>query len=147
MEKQLKDYLHLFLGCQIQYPDNARDRTITAKFTGFSREDGVETTYNGQTQENKAIGDYLAWKENGYHNANAFHIKPILRPLSSMTRGESLVIFKADRVHLYNDPQRKAADLFLFTPHEFKILLEMGFDVFDLIADGLAIDETKIPRP
>jgi hypothetical protein len=87
--KNLKDYIHLYIGCLVQYPDT--DGTlITAKLTGVTEGDGVETTYlEVQKHEHgETVGDLLAWKSNGNHNSDALHLKLVLRPLDSMTDDE-----------------------------------------------------------
>jgi hypothetical protein len=87
--KNLKDYIHLYIGCLVQYPDT--DGTlITAKLTGVTEGDGVETTYlEVQKHEHgETHGDYLSWKSNGNHNSDALHLRLVLRPLDSMTDDE-----------------------------------------------------------
>lgn len=87
-EKNIKDYLHLYIGCKIQYPDTDGSMII-AKLTGVSCGDGVETTYIEQQLPGKAIGDYLSWEPNGHHKSDALHLKPLLRPISDMTEEEA----------------------------------------------------------
>jgi hypothetical protein len=150
--KSIKDYLHLYLGCEVQYPD-PNGKMITAKFTGFSRTDGVETTYKKKPKAGEAVGDYLSWEANGYHNANALHLKPILRPLSSMTEEEcyeASVISGKRRVYMprYWAGEGSARYMYMTPEQCFKLthyLLSRSFDLFDLIHSGLAIDGSLTP--
>lgn len=57
--KNIKDYLHLYIGCKVSYTGMANNRTLTVKWLGGLLE------------------------ANGWQN-----IKPILRPLSDMTEEE-----------------------------------------------------------
>lgn len=137
MAKDIKDYLHLYLGCDVQYPDTDR-KLMVAKFTGFSRADGIETTYKKKRKAGKAVGDYLSWKPNGHHNCDANHLKPILRKLSSITEEE------CDNLDWYYRGtnggliEHRAIDL---TPEQVRYLLSRGFDLFGLIDLGLAIEK------
>jgi hypothetical protein len=138
MKKNIKDYLHLYLGCEVEYPDT--DGTpMRAIFTGFSRADGIETTYKKKPKKGEALGDYLSWKPNGYHNSNATKIKPILRPLSDMTKKEM-----AEYNKLYETLFNMADGINQIRQHAAcdHYLLSKGFDLFGLIEAGLAIDKT-----
>jgi hypothetical protein len=68
-------------------------------------------------------------------------IKPILRPLSSMMPKELIQIEKI----LPSDDSiddENAVEMFRSTGLMAKKLLEMHFDLFDLIEEGLALDAT-----
>lgn len=106
MRKDIKDYLHLYLGC------DAVDHT------------GWKTT--------------VEWSDIGYPD----QIKQlILRPLSDITEKEveDLRFNMPGGVTVPND--RQALDI---TPHQVKYLLSLGFDLFNLIDEGLAIDKTTL---
>jgi hypothetical protein len=124
----LRDLLHFYIGCQVEYP-STDGRLIRATLTGVSRCDGVETTY--KRKKNGCSGDYLAWKENGYHDANAFNVKPILKRTTNMTDAE----VKGMSFKQYPDFENK-----MFTPEQTIYLLKNGFDLFGLIDAGLAIE-------
>lgn len=72
----------MYLGCDVAYPD-LNGKIIRATLTGVSRCDGLETTY--KRKRNNCSGDYLAFKENGAHNCNAFNCQLILTPLSEIS--------------------------------------------------------------
>ncbi len=145
---QLRDVLHLYLNCDVQYPDSSGGIVI-AKFTGFSREDGIETTYKTKVKKGDAVGDYLSWKPSSYHSCDANHLKPILRPLSSMTEEEKHEFFKLQ----YGDDEKynerlvgfamggKSGTYTLF-PETFQYLLSKGFDLFNLIPSHQALEKT-----
>ena len=124
----LKDVLHFYIGCEVEYP-NTDGKPTRATLTGISRLDGVETTY--KRKKDGCIGDYLSWKENGYHDANAFNVKPILKRTTNMTDAE----IKAMPFKQYPDFEHK-----IFTPEQTIYLLKDGFDLFGLIDAGLAIE-------
>lgn len=182
MKLEIKDYLHLYLGCDIQYP-NTDGKLMIAKMTGFSRADGVETTYKKKRfKKGEAVGDYLSWKANGHHNCNANYIKLVLRPIKNMTEEErkelwrlvfsfgnilgeraldftGITSFKhestyyhrprhimmqgVERLAIENDGTVWAdCDLqkWRYNQHEVtRWLLSKGFDLFNLIDQGLAI--------
>jgi hypothetical protein len=61
--------------------------------------------------------------------------RPILRPLSDMTDEE--------RVYLGFSAMIK--DEIIWTPEKYRYAISRGFDLFNLINEGLAIDKTKQP--
>lgn len=156
--KTLKDYAHLYLGCDIQYPDT--DGTIiTAKLTGTTNGDGLETTYfevQKNTSGSPTVGDYLSWEPNGHHNSNALHVKLILRPLSDMTQEEGRKYVELRGYEAINSVTILAGGI-EFThpgmntyisfennkPEQFAFLLSNGFDIFGLIEAGLAVSKTE----
>lgn len=184
--KDIKDYLHLYIGCEVQYPD-IDGSTVIAKLTGMTNGDGIETTYLETQRGEDMVGDYLAWKENGNHHSNAFNLKLLLRPLSDMTEEEAieigeLVIGKYDSVKFRVDKNLSTSGEFrywkvhkehrgygksltidengevdvydrhddgshtIYIKQHFvtKYLLSKGFDLFNLINDGLALDKTNL---
>lgn len=121
----LQDYIHFYIGCDIQYPDMHREgKFIVAKLTGVSRADGIETTY--KRAKDGCKGDYLSWKSNGHHNCDALHAKLVLTPISKVSEADH-----------YNAPRE---DGYITTSAEIcKYYCEKGYDVFGLIEAGLAI--------
>ncbi len=158
---KLKDVLHFYLHCDVQYPDSS-GKMVIARFTGFSREDGIETTYKEKQKIGMAPGDYLSWKPNKWHNCDANHLKPILRKLSSMTQDEARELFKIVfplkelmPIIEYNDVEkmwvsvtripfghRVAVQLDYGSAEQFQFLLSKGFDLFSLIESGQALERT-----
>jgi hypothetical protein len=165
--KSIKDYLHLYLGCEVEYP-NTDGKHIRAILSYVGRND-IETTYKrtrSSVSGSKIKGDYLSWKSNGWHNCDALRVKPILRPLSSMTEEEAkdiatiyfkpfddksfsfsisscgLVRIKYHHASLLYGGTSPIGD---YTPEIFTYLLSKSFDLFDLIPSGLAIDGSLTP--
>lgn len=68
-------------------------------------------------------------------------VKPILRPLSDMTESEwaelEEITWRAPSHVILGEPRCVHA-------HTLARAIEMGFDVFNLIPAGLAIDKTKL---
>lgn len=142
MNKDIKDYLHLYLGC------NAKVDT--------SKPDCLLIT--GEIIEIDSLCiDYCI-------HGNLATVLPILRPLSNMTGKEVIELF-----HLsYNDANyqfeefqkvdnnefgwrarnQNGMECFVpansFKPEVFQWLLSKHFDLFGLIESNLALDKTKI---
>lgn len=89
MEKLTAQIAAMYLGCEVQYPDTD-GRKVKAKLTGVSMSDGLETTY--KRKRGNCKGDYLAFKENGHHNTNAFNCKLILKPLNTISDEDAIGI-------------------------------------------------------
>lgn len=112
--KNIKDYLHLYLGC-----DTDKGKLI-----------GIEL--------NKAI---CMMNDLSIVEGNIYNLKPILRPLSDMTEEEEKEMFATqDDVKLEGFPQiLLKAD----SGETFRYMLSKGFDLFDLIDAGLAIKKSS----
>jgi hypothetical protein len=148
MEKNIKDYLHLYLGCKVREVMSLGDDEYTLT--------KLSLAYHAIREGNK--------------------IFPILRPLSDMTEEEAKIYFGIsesaevykknmyddhseflyrweDRRRKYNTSDGMAhsavgiahncenADM---TPTQFLFLLSKHFDLFGLIEAGLAIDATTL---
>lgn len=120
---EIKDYLHLYLGCKVEYDDRI----------------GIIHQYYlpaGKYMEGKVW--FCSLEEDGNPEMScsvaADKVKPILRPLSDMT-GEERSTAKelSNGTFLY----RTCAETTQF-------LLSKHFDIFGLIESGLAIDKTKL---
>jgi hypothetical protein len=116
MAKEIKDYLHLYIGCRVRYTGMANDRILTATWLGSL----IKTN---------------AWQ----------NIKPILRPLPTMTKKEAkkngfwstihnMIVGVNERHVRYN----------LYSAKQIIWLLSEGFDIFGLIESGLAIDKNEL---
>lgn len=122
--KEIKDYLHLYLGCQVLIVSNG----ITNKL--------VVSSKNHNQEISLAV-------------ACGLNVKPILRPLSSMT-GEEFNEFK---VLCDNDFSKMVVIESVSKDGDFTRLchqatsqaymLSKHFDLFGLIELGLAIDATN----
>lgn len=125
MKKDIKDYLHLYLGCECMTEDGRRGR-----FSGF---DVVEKNYSivmitVRFSDDPLDHDWTVLND----NEECDRIKLILRPLSDMTEDE-----KTEEYKIGLDPGIE---------EQFRWLLSKGFDLFGLIEAGLAIDKTTLKQ-
>jgi len=138
--KDIKDYLHLYLGCDVE-ADSLSDNT-------------KRFVYKLTPSRLRSILEY-----NNYDNS-----KPILRNLSDMTKDEIIHFFllkgldyskvtnRTSIMDNFIQIEYKCAGELLsdyqvatfLNPEQTKYLLEKHFDLFGLINDGLAIDKTTI---
>lgn len=132
MKKKIEDYLHLYLGCEVQTDEGK------GYLTGIHGEYGAEV---------QLIIDGNASESPCYPQG----VKSILRSLSDMTEDEMIYIddeFSYGYVLSNLSKSLKAGSLYQMKIGEtFEItryLLSKGFDLFGLIEAGLAIDKTKI---
>lgn len=134
MQKELKDYAHLYIGCQIElneskFADEQEDRVFTLG--------GVW----GNSFCVNELGDFW-YKFEAYHNGES-HDKLLLRPLSDMTDSEFGEWYKLNSPLHSNDVREESEKQARCT----KYLLDKRFDIFGLIENGTAIDKTKIIKP
>lgn len=152
--KEIKDYLHLYLGCRVIVED---------KLMGTL--EGVSTPNAGCSGDNPLI-----FFDDGEVSTGDFEIetvKPILRPLSDMKKEETLAAFHMsyqDAKYQFDEFQKvdnndfgwrarnqNGMECFMpansFKPDVLLYLLKQGFDLFGLIESGLAIDKTKTQNP
>lgn len=129
MSKEIKDYLHLYLGCEaeIEFIDSAKGRTKLecAHVQGVLTPELVKMVKS---------------------------CKPILRPLSDMTEEEFEDFKKIADSDFCKMTVIDAAskDGITRLAHKFNAtayLLSKHFDLFGLIESGLAIDKTKTTNP
>lgn len=166
---ELKDYLHLYLGCDVMTPDGigklvglpysivGRDRVIVH----FGRMVKTKNSIDGGYDKTRNHGAYaihaaryepigsVGITEDGFDMPGG--VKPILRPLSDMTEGElqecgNLVYDFSDDQSGLDLNNHKLEDFLLTTSEQFHWLLKKGFDLFGLIPAGLAIDKTSINK-
>lgn len=121
MKKELKDYLHLYLGAKLrwQYYDYEEDcisiwQTLTASIL------------------NNIISD-----------ASVSRIDIALRPLSSMSAKEAKEMSVQGIYNLVQVFGEKCEEISC-TSEQFKELLFRHFDLYGLIEAGLAIDKTTL---
>jgi hypothetical protein len=160
--KDIKDHLHLYLGCDV-----AREHveSRSKKFFEYGRLVGAS---NSEVEKGKTVAIIDVGLDH-FHEWYIEETKPILRPLSDMTEQEAWEFVGGKSDHLYDDlkidkidktgisisyvinagdegsfPQSHKFDFFALGPEQFKHLLSRGFDLFNLIPEGLAIDKTTI---
>lgn len=141
----------LYAGQRAEFPGNIRSEIISA--FGYGKDVIVCTT------------GLPGWPQNGFypHYAQGADVKPILRPLSSMTEEEAMEVYKIVYGEAYDGPDgdcryhigmgyKNGVSLALAVvgfrdtlghPPAFLHLCSLGFDLFGLIDAGLAIDSTK----
>lgn len=121
MNKNIKDYLHLYLGCEciVKEPGESAFKSV---LEGIQRGKFLLKEY----------GHLLLWE--------AAEIKPVLRPLSDMTEHESNMGDEIMNAFNENDP----IEAFQGMANMTMMLLKQGFDLFGLIESGLALDKTKL---
>lgn len=138
MSKEIKDYLHLYLGCWVLIkPPQDEDRRV-GQFIGFSDEHKLSARikFRSNTPEGRV---------------NLLFFKPILRPLSDMTEEEHQEWMNLRGwVHEnFNGKEGVENGIHCGFGDGFSAayLLKQGFDLFGLIESGLAIDKTKLKNP
>ena len=129
--KEIKDYLHLYLGCDVQYTFKSEYSDVVELRIGIL--ESIDRNGNCVITHKDKDGKII-------HAFTRLHIgsfKPILRPLSSMTPKEKLEL---SRLNL----SEWSADLVKYQAIRTKWYLSKQFDLFGLIEAGLAIDATTL---
>jgi len=131
--KEIKDYLHLYLGCEVAVPSIA------------NIEDWEDYFLLSVSIHNCII----IHAEHGISTFKHEQVKPILRPLSSMTEDEkkeigfaAFEVLRKDEFDNKRLPPRNISCM--WAARQTVFLLSKHFDLFGLIESGLAIDATKI---
>lgn len=151
MKKGLKDYLHLYLGCEVVYEGiingkELKDEQDEHKEDVFY-EPKVEVKRGEKIGVLKEIFTDITGKsrksrigrkglQTHYGNGN---FKLILRPLSDMTDEE---YWEADKLQM---PIKEFGE-YQFSAEQYRYLLSKHFDLFGLIEAGLAIDATTLKQ-
>lgn len=131
-EKKIEDYLPYYIG----------QKAMAYKVDGT--EDGIIELLGRDFD-----GNWLGYIENTslrYHSLGRL-IKPILRPLSSMTEEEQEQLCKHNptvRFPCLYDPIVREINLTRMLPDDFLYLLKQGFDIFNLKEAGLAIYQEDV---
>lgn len=142
MKKNIKDYLHLYIGCE----------TDQGLLIGMVNCDN----------DKEDIQCVCLMKEGGLVNGSIKNIKPILRPLSDMTEEEALECYESCwQGHQIDDVNKARHIRELFSEESdpdyaygnvtgnakvFRWALFKGFDLFGLVEAGLAIDKTTLKQ-
>lgn len=124
--KNIKDYLHLYLGCEVE-------TNITGQMI---QQYGALKITNMTVTDLNFIIDALERQER-YNGPTGYYCKIKLTPLSKMTKKQNREL--AEIIGMETDKE-----VHIWTPEQFLWLLENEFDLFNLIPDGLAIDKTTL---
>lgn len=146
MKKDIKNYLQFHLGCQVE--------TITRQTQGegmpFKKLTGKLIDVDlGVGAEGMLCG--IIMDENGERELyRPDQFKLLLRPLSDIQEKDLRKIDK--HWDFENLPLSLVKKVWcdqksFYTADQFEPLLKLGFDLFDLIKDGFAIDNSKKKRP
>ena len=146
--KHLANYLeHKFI---LSYIDCLTKRKRKAFLSGMSNKE-IETTYLRKIKG--CSGDYISW--DGNNNIHDLQVKPILFPLSSLTKDDVKNFYQFNNDDFKSiDLKEWAEDLMFFIKtkepfqlSQFEYLLSKKFDVFGLIELGLAEPVTEDFNP
>ena len=147
MKKELKDYLHLYLGCECKTPIgilvfncvNISDSRNNVWF--YCRWSDKKNCYLPKQNAEILSKQSLVGKAFKYSE-----IKPILRKLSDMT-DEELKNLRSERGNL-KGVERADMNYIIrlntWSPEDVRYLLSRHFDLFGLISSGLAIDSKTL---
>lgn len=145
MEKQIKDYLHLYLGCKVKLVKDISEEfssyddfevpAVESIGTFCMLNDGFQV-YCGDESEEWPYG--VKFDHNFIASWDFKSYKPILRPLSSMTGIE-----QEDYEAVNGGGRFKAHP----NAEAYRWLVSKHFDLFGLIESGLAIDATTLTQP
>ena len=146
--KHLANYLeHKVI---LSYIDCLTKRKRKAFLSGMSNKE-IETTYLRKIKG--CSGDYISW--DGNNNIHDLQVKPILFPLSSLTKDDVKNFYQFNNDDFKSiDLKEWAEDLMFFIKtkepfqlSQFEYLLSKKFDVFGLIELGLAEPVTEDFNP
>ncbi len=129
MEKEIEDYLHLYIGSEVFV--KTHDREFVATLMGVS-----EDSFNLVGNMQKAFLIKNKFDIIFPYKSNWFRL--LLRPLSDLTQDER---------NIYESIQKDNGGELSISGKAFgtKYLISIGADVFRLIEAGLSIDKTKMP--
>jgi hypothetical protein len=142
--KDIKNYLHFYLGCEVEVRKKDRDKKWLRGFIseisrGSNHGDWIEVNFN------KVVTILnQEWEERSSNFHNYFigydEIKPILRPLTEMT-DEEMDEMGQYAVKAYTIESEAQAGEYIGQSALY--LLSKHFDLFGLIEAGLAIEKTQ----
>lgn len=131
MKTELKDVIHLYLGCVVEIiADGQRGQLLSVDM-----ENHLQVVWGGDTLE--------SWQFRNIETPE--EIKLLLRPLDSMMEEDLQQIGYQDG-HDVKDFTVEDWSLTYYSPQQFLYLLKNSFDLFGGIQQGWAIDLTKIQK-
>ena len=117
MKKDIKNYLHLYLPCEVLHCGELNMKAIIMRY--YPYDDKVDLDYDDDTTGLVSVNE----------------IKLLLRPLSDMTDAEKLELCCSEGLPPFDDNITAAL--------RTEYLLSKRFDLFGLIEAELALDKTK----
>jgi len=122
MSKNIADYLHLYLGCEVMLWTDATNPVF-------------------EPERKRLVIDAKVYDHITLKTALDVGAKLILRPLSDMSEEEAKELGLNDLAKiLYHGTQR------VFSFDQVRYLLSKHFDLFNLIGEGLAIDANTLKK-
>lgn len=124
-KKNLKHYIHFLIGCDVQITTSSA--TFTGKLIGYYYD-----IWNYQSRQFEPTVQVRIGNTSHYYKLD--NIKPILRPISDMTKeeGKEWLAVKEKCWDNFNLPMQGLGEMANW-------LLSKNFDLFDLINSGIAI--------
>ncbi len=120
MKTELEDVMHLYLGCEVKTTHYGK-----GILKGLNIHDVHLVEIKGESKT---------------FRLNQF--KPILRQLSDMTKEENICYSRTGLRHISESVENY--DSIRIESEKTAYLLKQGFDLFNLISTGQAIDKTKL---
>ena len=153
MEKTFKDYAHLYLGCDVLVQNLDSDDFETeieegitngcvAKLTLVNQGDCQLRAYDDSENWEYAIEIEGACLCSWWSSRN---VRPLLRQLSDITKDEAVELWgHKNAFAIMNNSFNYDEHLSNLSPYGTVYLLKQGFDLFNLIESGIALDKTKL---
>ena len=150
-QKDLRDYINLYIGCSVVLDHGTSTESIE-KMTGV-----LMSQFIVEDQQLFAQVEMKTIMSISHRNHPVNRLKLVLRPLSSMTEEEAkeligplldlkiLMIVGGGISYSTIETDGEPETLFFraLDPVRFKWMLSKGFDIFDLIPAGLAIEQKQ----
>lgn len=148
----IKFYLPYYFGrrCQIWYGKTKGDSEAytTGTIVGVNYDKHYDRAWEVEVLVDRYCnvnGEVLL---NRYCHFGYDNVLPILRPVTDMTEAEDIETSRIGAKAYYKQEDQSAMTyLNLQFAAENHYLLSCGFDLFGLIQAGLAVDQTKLPKP
>ena len=129
--KELKDYIHLYIGCEVLAKDPSLEddhEPVRGILTGIHGEYGPEVAFFDTPHHTRESPEYPG------------EATLILRPLDSMTKEE------AEEIGWWFEPDEMIIQFRNCPNQDLPWVLKKGFDLFDLRSDGLCVYENEIAK-
>lgn len=147
-QREIKDYLHLYLGCEMQYSTHHEPQYETYTLTIEGLKEAIEFEDSPILRPLWQLTDeeYAVINQHGFGGASTKEIwldqfeKFEERPAPGQGKKNKVTNPKMIRSKVRVGLQLR---FYTFAPETFRYLLSQGFDLFGLIEEGLAIDKTK----